>query len=101
MARLLISNEYPNGHELDAIFDAIRLEVFKGSSRMAHDGHPENRHLLGHVLESNSKVLGLVNEAKTIVESFIDTPPRPELVPVRVTEERNAFNPGKPRALKF
>ena len=87
MARLLISYEYPNGHELDKIFDAIRHEVFRGSSRMSHDGHPENRHLLGHVLESNSRVLGLLNEAKTAVEALFGAASRPEPVPVRVTGE--------------
>lgn len=88
MARLLISDEYPNGHELDAIFDAIRLEVFKGSARMTHDGHPENRHLLGHVLESNNKVLGLLNDAKTAIESLFSIAPIRQPVPVRISEER-------------
>ena len=88
MARLLISEEYPNGRELNAIFDAIRHEILKGSSRMTHDGHPENRHLLGHVLESNNKVLGLLNEAKTAVASFFSVAPLQEPVLVRIVEER-------------
>ena len=88
MARLLISDEYPNGHELDAIFDAIRHEVFKGSARMTYDGHPENRHLLGHVLESNNKVLGLLSEAKTAIESLFSVAPSQQPVPVRVLEDR-------------
>jgi len=88
MARLLISDEYPNGHELDVIFDAIRHEVCKGSSRISHDGHPQNRHLLGHALESNNKVLALLDEAKTAIESFFSVALRPEPVPVRVVEER-------------
>ena len=80
MARLLISDEYPSGHKLDAIFDAIRQEVLKGSARMAQDGRPETRYLLGHVIECNTKVLQMLNEAQNTVESIFSMSPPKERV---------------------
>lgn len=89
MARLLISDEYPSGHELGAIFDAIRQEVLKGSARMAQDGRPETRHLLGHVIECNTKVLQMLNEAKNTVESIFSMSPPNERVLVRSLDGNN------------
>lgn len=89
MARLLISDEYPSGHELDAIFDAIRQEVLKSSSRMAHDGRPETRRLLGHVIECNKKVLQMLNQAKNTVESIFSMSPAKERVLARCQDGNN------------
>lgn len=73
MRRLLSSDQYPNGHELGSILEAIRVEVLKGSGRIAHDGRPETRHLLGHVLDCNMKVLGMLHEAKKVAARAADS----------------------------
>jgi len=84
MSRLLISDEYPHSHQLDAVFDAIRQEIVKGSRRITHDGCPETRHLLGHVLECNSKALDLLNEAKATLSEIFYLTPANQPVPVAV-----------------
>ncbi len=87
MARLLISDEYPHGHELGAIFEAIRKEVLRGSHQMTHDGRPETRHLLGHVLDSNRKVLEILNEARNTLETLFGPSPRKQPVAVPCADE--------------
>ena len=71
MARLLSSDKYPHGHDLGGILEAIRAEVLKGSGRITHDGRPETRHLLGHVLDCNMNVLGMLSEARKAAEAFV------------------------------
>ncbi len=82
MARIRVSDEYPHGHELGAILDGIRAEVLKGSHRITHDGNPQIRHLVGHVLDSNRKAIKLLNEAMSLVESMVGFPGSNRPVPV-------------------
>ncbi len=93
MARLLSSKEYPHGHDLGSILEAIRVEVLKGGDRMTHDGRPETRHLLGHVLDSNSKVLAMLNEARNVVETMICLPAQKQRLAVRHTDPRSQYLP--------
>ncbi len=93
MARLLSADEHPHGHDLGSILEAIRVEVLKGSDRMTHDGRPETRHFLGHVLDSNSKVLAMLNEAKNIVGTMMCLPAQKQQVAVRHTDPRGPYSP--------
>jgi len=83
MSRLLISDRYPNGHDLGTILEAIRAEVMRGSGRIAHDGRPETRHVLGHVLDSNMKVLDLLGEARNAIDAVFGLPAPKQPVPAR------------------
>ena len=83
MARLLSSEKDPHGHDLGSILEAIRVEVLKGSDRMTHDGRPETRHFLGHVLDSNSKVLAMLNEARNVFDTMMCLPVQKQQVAVR------------------
>ena len=89
MARSLSSDKYPLGHDLGNILEAIRAEVLKGSGRIAHDGRPETRHLLGHVLDCNMNVLGMLSEARKAAEVFVGVPLQrlPEPVPYQNMNE--------------
>jgi len=71
MARLLVSDEYPHGSDLSTILEGVRMEVLKSGHRMAHDGNPETRHLVGCVLESNRKAVGLLSKALGMVEATL------------------------------
>ncbi len=95
MARLLVSDEYPHGHELGAILDGIRAEVLKGSHRMIHDGNPQTRHLVGHVLDTNKKAVDLLNEAMSLVESMFGY--HGSKWPVSVAAPAPSTGPAKPR----
>lgn len=86
MVRLLSSDEYPHGHDLGSILEAIRVEVLKGGDRMTQDGRPETRHLLGHVLDSNSKVLAMLIEAKNAFDTMMCLPAQKQQVAVRHTD---------------
>ncbi len=93
MARLLISEEYSHGYELDAIFEAIRKKILESSERMAREGCPENGHLFAHVLSSKMKVLDLLNEARNTIETIFGLPAPKQLVAVTYaaeTERRKA-----------
>ncbi len=83
MVRSLSSEIYPHGRDLEDILEAIRWEVLKGSGRIAHDGRPETRHLLGHVFDCNMNVLGMLSEARKAAEAFVAVPlqKQPEPVP--------------------
>ncbi len=93
MARLLSSDEYPHEHDLGSILEAIRVEVRKRSDRMTHDGRPETRHFLGHVLDSNSKVLAMLNEARNVFETMMCLPARKQRLAVRHTDPRGPYSP--------
>ncbi len=92
MPRLLISDEYPNGHDLGAILEGIRREVLKASSRMTHNGNPETRFLMGSVLDCNMKVMDLLNRAKALVEDMAGLPARKQMavVPLRTSDRANS-----------
>ncbi len=64
MARFLVSNEYPHGHELGAILDGIRREVLKGSP------------------------MDLLNEAMSLAGSMFGIPGLRSPVPVAVPTRR-------------
>lgn len=70
MKRLLVSDEYPHGHDLGAILECARAEILKGSHRMTHDGNPDTRHLLGAVLDCNAKVMDMLSQAGKIIEDM-------------------------------
>lgn len=93
MARLLSSEKDPHGHDLGSILEAIRVEVLKGSDRMTHDGRPETRHFLGHVLDSNSKVLAMLNEARNVFETMMCLPAQKQRLAVRHTGPRGPYSP--------
>ncbi len=92
MPRLLTSDEYPHGHDLGAIIEGIRKEVLKGSDRMAHDGNPETRFLMGSVLDCNTKVMDMLNRAKALVEDMagLSALKQPAVVPIRTTDRINS-----------
>ncbi|MDA1091162.1 MAG: hypothetical protein O3A85_12725 [Proteobacteria bacterium] len=84
MARLLVSDEYPHGHDLGAILEGIRMEVLKSSHRMSHDGNPQTRYLAGHVIDCNKNALDLLAQAMGLVETLFGFGGMKRPVPVSV-----------------
>jgi hypothetical protein len=70
MKRLLVSDEYPHGHDLGAILEGARAEILKGSHRMTNDGNPNTRHLLGSVLDCNARVMDMLSQAGKMIEDM-------------------------------
>ncbi|NQU61644.1 MAG: hypothetical protein HQ512_10990 [Rhodospirillales bacterium] len=70
MSRLLISDEYPHSHQLDAVFDAIRREIVKGRRR-------------------NMKALDMLKDAKNTLEEIFCIAPPKQRVPVSVADPVN------------
>ena len=96
MARSPSSEKYPQGRDLGDILEAIRWEVLKGSGRIAHDGRPETRHLLGPVLDCNMNVLGMLSEARKAAEAFVGVPLQKQPEPVPYQNMAEPTDPCRP-----